>query len=83
VDDFKIEQPQTKAVVRLLENLKASGGALIVTAQPDRNVIKSARNLPKVKTLTAAQLNVLDILNHDFLILSQEALEKVQEVFGA
>lgn len=83
VDDFKIERPQTKAVVRLLENLKAPGGALIVTARPEPNVIKSARNLPGVKTLTAPQLNALDIMSHDFLILSQEALEKVQEVFGA
>jgi large subunit ribosomal protein L4 len=83
VDDFKIDRPQTKAVARLLENLQVSGGALIVTAQPDHNVIKSARNLPKVKTLTAAQLNVLDILNHEYLILSQAALEKVQEVFGS
>ena len=83
MDDFKIDRPQTKAVARLLENLQVSGGALIVTAQPDHNVIKSARNLPKVKTLTAAQLNVLDILNHEYLILSQAALEKVQEVFGS
>lgn len=83
VDDFGIEQPRTKAVVRLLENLKASGGALIVTAQPDHNVIKSARNLSRVKTLAARQLNVLDILSHDFLIFSQDALETVQEVFGA
>ncbi|HPU01515.1 MAG: 50S ribosomal protein L4 [Firmicutes bacterium] len=83
VDDFQIEQPKTKAVVRLLENLQVSGSALLVTAQPDVNVIKSARNLPGVKTLTAAQLNVLDILNHEYLILSREALEKVQEVFGS
>ncbi|NLA26906.1 MAG: 50S ribosomal protein L4 [Firmicutes bacterium] len=83
VDDFMIDEPRTKAVVRLLDNLKASGRALIVTAVPDPNVIKSARNLRKVKTLTAAQLNALDIINHDFLILSEDALEKVQEVFGA
>ncbi len=83
VDDLKIDQPQTKAVGRLLDNLHATGGALIVTAQPDVNVIKSARNLPKVKTLIAAQLNALDIVSHDFLILSQDALAKVQEVFGA
>ncbi len=83
VDDLKIDEPRTKAVVQLLDNLKASGGVLIVTAGPDINVIKSARNLPKLKTITAAQLNALDILNHDFLILSQEALGRVQEVFGA
>lgn len=82
VDDFKIEQPQTKDVVSLLRNLNVFAGALIVTAQPAPNVIKSARNLPGVNTITAAQLNVLDILNHDYIIFSREALEKVQEVFG-
>lgn len=82
VDDFKIEQPRTKAMVSLLKNLKATGGALVVTAQSDPNVIKSARNLPKVKTLTAPQLNALDILSYNYLILSRDALEKVQEVFG-
>ncbi|NMD43343.1 MAG: 50S ribosomal protein L4 [Firmicutes bacterium] len=83
VDDFKIDQPRTRAVVNLLKNLKASGKALIVTACADENVIKSARNLPGVKTITAPQLNVLDILNHNYLVLSQDALEKVEEVFGA
>ncbi len=70
-------------MVNLLKNLKASGKALIVTARADENVIKSARNLPGVKTITAPQLNVLDILNHNYLVLSQDALEKVEEVFGA
>mgnify|MGYP001281292946 CR=1 FL=1 len=83
VDDFKIEKPHTKTVLRLLENLKASGGALIVTAQTDENVIKSARNLPGVKTIIAPQLNVLDILSHNYLVLSQDALKKAEEVFGA
>lgn len=83
VDDFQIEKLQTKAVVNLLKNLKASGKVLLVTARADENVIKSARNLPGVRTITAAQLNALDILNHNYLVLSQDALEKVEEVFGA
>ena len=83
VDDFKIEKPQTKALVSLLEKLGTTGKTLIVTAQPDENIIKSARNLPGVKTMIAPQLNVLDILDHNYLVLSQDALKKVEEVFGA
>lgn len=82
VEDLIMDEPKTKSLVRVLENLKADGGALIVTGQPDRNVIKSARNLPGVKTMEARQLNVLDILNFEYLVMTREAMERVQEVFG-
>lgn len=82
VDDFVIEEPKTRAVVQILKNLNASGKSLIVTGRPDQNVIKSARNLPGVKTTEARQLNVLDILSYDYLVMTRDALEKVQEVFG-
>ncbi len=82
VDDLAIHEPKTKAMVRLLENLKASRSALVVTAEPDQNVIKSARNLPRVKTITARQLNVLDLLSYDYVVMTSEALQKVEEVFG-
>lgn len=82
VDDLLITEPKTKAMVQLLDKLNASRSALIVIAEPDQNVIKSARNLSRVKTVVARQLNVLDILSYDHLVMSREALEKVQEVFG-
>lgn len=82
VDDFAIDAPQTKKMVALLEQLNVSGGTLIVNAQSDLNVIKSARNLPKVRTILARQLNVLDILNYDYLVMNKEALQQVEEVFG-
>ncbi len=82
VDDFAITEPKTKAMFHILSNLKADRSALVVIAQPDWNIIKSARNLPRVKTITARQLNVLDILSFDFLVMTREALEQVQEVFG-
>jgi large subunit ribosomal protein L4 len=83
VDGFEMEKPQTRAVVNMFEKLGVSGKTLIVIAGVDENMIKSARNLPGVKTITAPQLNVLDILDHDYLVLSRDALEKVEEVFGA
>lgn len=82
VDDFAIDTPQTKKMVALLDNLKVTGGALIVSDQPDMNLIKAARNLPKVKTILGRQLNVLDILTYNYLVMSKAALEQVEEVFG-
>ncbi len=82
VDDYALDAPKTKQMISMLEQLKVDGGALVVNALPDENVIKASRNLPKVKTILARQLNVLDILNHDYLVMSREALEQVEEVFG-
>ena len=82
VDDYAIDAPKTKQMVSMLDHLNVDGGALVVNAQSDNNVIKSARNLPRVKTILARQLNVLDILNHDYLVMSKDALEQVEEVFG-
>ena len=82
VDDFAIDTPQTKKVAALLEKLKVNGGALIVSEQPDLNIIKGARNLPRVKTTLARQLNVLDILTYNYLVMSKAALQQVEEVFG-
>ncbi len=82
VDDFAIDAPKTKQMVVMLDQLKVEGGALVVNAETDINVIKAARNLPKVKTILARQLNVLDILNHEYLVMSKAALEQVEEVFG-
>jgi large subunit ribosomal protein L4 len=82
VDDFAIDTPQTKKMAALLDKLKVSGGALIVGDQPDMNLIKAARNLPKVKTILARQLNSLDILTYNYLVMSKAALQQVEEVFG-
>ncbi|MDY6826451.1 MAG: 50S ribosomal protein L4 [Bacillota bacterium] len=82
VDDFGVDAPQTKKVVAILDKLKISGGALLVSAAPDNNLNLASRNLPKVKTILARQLNVLDILTYNYLVMSREALQQVEEVFG-
>jgi large subunit ribosomal protein L4 len=82
VDEFVFETPQTKIMAALLNKLNVNDGALIVSDQPDLNLIKAARNLPRVKTILARQLNVLDILTYNHLVLSKKALEQVEEVFG-
>ncbi|OPL11896.1 MAG: 50S ribosomal protein L4 [Firmicutes bacterium ML8_F2] len=82
IDDFGIDTPQTKKVVAILDKLKISGGALLVSAASDNNLNLASRNLPKVKTILARQLNVLDILTYNYLVMSREALQQVEEVFG-
>jgi len=82
IDAFVFEAPQTKIMAGLLKKLNVNDGALIVSDQPDLNMIKAARNLPRVKTILARQLNVLDILTYNHLVISKEALKQVEEVFG-
>ena len=54
---------------------------LIVTSEPNENLIKSARNIPGVKTAIATSINVYDILKHDYLVLTKDAVKKIEEVY--
>ena len=65
-----------------LSALSVDSKALIVTANLDENVALSARNIPGVTVLTAEGLNVLDVISHDKLIFTKEAVEKVEEVLA-
>ena len=82
VDSFGLEQPQTKQVERILEALRVESSALLVTAQVDMNVVKSARNIEMVKTLPADMLNVVDLLSHTKLVMTVDAVRRVEEVWG-
>ncbi|MGB9812664.1 MAG: 50S ribosomal protein L4 [Thermovenabulum sp.] len=82
VDKLDIEQPKTKAMVKILENLKADKKSLIVMETPNINVQRSARNIPGVKTITVDTINVYDILNHETLIMTLDAVKKVEEVYA-
>ena len=82
VDSIKLESYKTKAVVEMLKALGAEGKALIVTAESDKTVVKSAANIPGVKTATVNTLSVYDILNYDKFIVSSEAVKKIEEVYA-
>lgn len=81
LDEIRMDQPKTKEFAKILDNLKVDKKALIVLANKDENVQKSARNIPGVKTTLVNTLNVYDILNCERLILTKEAVEKVEEVY--
>jgi large subunit ribosomal protein L4 len=82
LDQLAMEAPRTKEMVRVLDNLNTGRKVLIVIEAPEANIIKSARNIPGVKTLNANQLNVYDILNTDNLVITREAVVQVEEVFA-
>jgi large subunit ribosomal protein L4 len=82
LDQFSLAEPKTKEVTQLLSNLKIGGKALIVTANADQNVYKSARNIEGVAASPALDLNVYDVLNYDSLVITRDAVAKVEEVLA-
>lgn len=82
LDELNFEAPKTKQVVGILDSLKVNAKTLIVLADKNENVEKSARNIEGVKTALVNTLNVYDILNYDKFIITKEAVEKVQEVYA-
>lgn len=81
LDALEIEA-KTKAMVKVLANLKVEGKAYIINEEPTANVERAAANIPGVKTGLVNTLNVVDILNHDKLILTKAALKKLEEVYA-
>ncbi len=82
VDELNFEAPKTKEMVKVLENLGAAKKALIITADRDINVMKSASNIPKVETAMVQGMNVYQILHHTTCIITKEAVQKIQEVYA-
>ncbi|RCW63571.1 50S ribosomal protein L4 [Saliterribacillus persicus] len=82
LESLTFEKPKTKDVIALLSSLNVDRKALIVTADVDDVVARSANNLKNVKVLTVSEVNVLDLLTHDKLILTKEAAEKAGEVLA-
>lgn len=82
LDQLSLEAPKTKEMVKILNNLSVDRKTLIVTDELNENVYLSARNIPGVKVVPANGINVLDVLNHDKLVITKAAVEKVEEVLA-
>ena len=82
IDAIKLDEIKTATFRKCLEAVKADGKAVIVTPAVDMTVYKSARNLPGVLTTPAAQLNVYDVLNAQYLVVDKAALAKIEEVYA-
>ena len=81
VDELKFDEIKTKKFQAVLDNLKVSK-ALVVLADNDEKVVMSARNIPAVKTALTSTINVYDILKGDTVILTKDAVAKIEEVYA-
>ncbi|MEG0439225.1 MAG: 50S ribosomal protein L4 [Solibacillus sp.] len=82
LDALTIDAPKTKDFKAVLAALEINKKALFVTAEVNENVALSARNIPGVTVLTAEGINVLDLVGHDKVVFTQDAVKKVEEVLG-
>ena len=82
IDEIKMDEIKTKTFKKFLDAVNVNRKALIVTAEADELVVKSARNIEGVKTTFANLINVYDILNANQLVLDKAALAKIEEVFA-
>ena len=82
LESLAFDAPKTKDFTNVLKGLSVNSKALIVTASLEENVALSARNIPGITVVAADGINVLDVLNHDKLIMTKAAVEKVEEVLA-
>lgn len=82
LDQLAFDAPRTKDMIKVLENIKAGKKALIVMAEKDDNVIKSAANIPGVRTALVSTMNVYEIINHTNFIVTRDAVNKIEEVYS-
>lgn len=82
VDDIALDEIKTKRVADMLKNLKVESKALIVTNEKNDNVVKSANNIEGVATTFMGSLNVYDILKYDVMIITKDAVSKIEEVYA-
>lgn len=82
VDVLTFEEPRTKLMIETLGLLKAGKKTLVITADNDVNVYKSARNIPGVKSLKVDYMNVFDVLKYETLLMTRDAVARVEEVFA-
>ena len=82
IDNMKMDEIKTKTFKMLLDKIGVEGKALVVTAGPDANVVKSARNIAGVQTTMATVLNPYAVLNNTRLVIAKDALAKIEEVYA-
>ncbi len=83
LEQLKLDEPRTKEMVNILAALGVDSSSLIVTSEPEENVVKSARNLPGIKTISANLLNVVDLLSCKMLLMTVAAVRKVEQLWGS
>ena len=82
LEQLELDKPRTKEMVGILAGLGVDSSALIATSEVEENVVKSARNLPRIKTMPANLLNVVDLLSYKTLLMTEAAVRKVEQLWG-
>ena len=82
VQELDFKEPKTKDMMNVLSSLGIDSSALILTAQSTPNVVKSAANLPEVKVLPSALINVLDLLSYKMLVATVPAIHNIEQIWG-
>jgi len=83
VEELSFDEPKTKDMIKFLSAVGAEKKALILTADKEENVVKSAANIPGVETSYVGRMNVYEILNHTSFIVTKDAARKIEEVYSA
>ena len=81
IDEFKLDEIKTKSIVKMLEEMNVAN-ALLVTAESDNVIYRSARNIEGVKVAPVNAISVYDILNCDSLVIAKDAVAKIEEVYA-
>ena len=81
VDSLALAEVKTKEMQKVLTNLKAEK-ALVITADNDQNVILSARNIADVETATPATINTYDVMKHNTVVVTKDAVASIEEVYA-
>ena len=82
LDKIELKEIKTKSMVKALTALKLEGKTLIVLSENDKNVVMSARNIEGVKTISANNINVFDLLKYNNLVLPVDTVKKLEEVYA-
>ena len=81
VDSLTLAEAKTKEMQKVLTNLKADK-ALVITAADDQNVVIAARNIADVQTATVSTMNVYDVMKHNTVVVTKDAVASIEEVYA-
>jgi large subunit ribosomal protein L4 len=82
IQELDFKGPKTKDMINVLSSLGIDSSTLILTAQSTPNVVKSAANLPEVKVLPSALINVLDLLSYEMLVATVPAIRNIEQIWS-
>jgi len=81
IDNLSLEENKTGKMVEILKNLQAFKKPLIIIEKEDNGIVQAARNIKGAQVLPVSKINAYDLLNHEKIIITKKALERIEEVF--